>query len=152
MRGIDKVSIVPEDSSRSSLHPHPRATTLHVGSRWHVLRVAVPSMRAASPRASGNVPASSKIGESHPSAELPDDVCRCAFVPGSGHFVVVVPSSKGTENCEKRNLTSCSSRVGWWPGPTNVQVTQPRESYALQTGRRNSSGVSARESLTPSMR
>ena len=55
MRGSDKLSTVSEDSNHSPFRPRPRATTLHVESRWHALRLAVPSTRAASPRVSGNV-------------------------------------------------------------------------------------------------
>ena len=60
MRGSDKLSTVPADSNRSPFRPRPRATTLHVESRWHALRLAVPSIRAASPRVSGSVYASSQ--------------------------------------------------------------------------------------------
>ena len=60
MRGSDKLSTVSADSNRSPFRPRPRATTLHVESRWHALRLAVQSTRAASPRVSGNVYASSQ--------------------------------------------------------------------------------------------
>ena len=70
VRGSDKLSTIPADSNRSPFRPRPRATTLHVESRWHALRLAVQSTRAASPRVSGNVYASSQNGESHPSANM----------------------------------------------------------------------------------